>query len=372
MAKIGIIRGLLPRVTQAEFANSFKKIEPIFITGSASSEVREYCKKVGLKNVDLPVKKTWSFDPTIFVPGSQAHHRLKIPSRLYEACLGQDVLETYEAYHLFSGEAVEVARKLNIPLVCEVWTSFRHPAYFVPPYSINTKKVIRAASLFIARSKRAKSTLLRLGVDDEKIRVIYHGVNIKKFKIKYKSRKNSKKLVILCVGEMEEYKGVDDLLKVWPQIYEKYKNVNLWLVGKGSLTNSANKIAGVKVWGYVAHSQLPEVYRQADIFVSPSKNRHFGPFLWWEEFFSYTLMEAQASGLPIIGSDSGGIPEEIGGKNLIVKQGDKEGLKKALIMLIENKSLRESLSLGNRGRAERLFNLQKNTQKLEDEIVKIL
>ena len=372
--KIGIIRGLGPRLTQAEFACSFKRFEPTFIAGEANGEIKNFCNDSKLKTYDLKLKEIYGIDPVKLVLGKTTHQSWVAPSKydLLNACKGLDVLETYELYHFFSGQAVDVAKKLNIPLVVEVWTSFLHPAYFVPPYSINSRKVINSASLFIARSALARQALIKLGVSESKIKVIYHGVNITRFQFKRKSKKSSKRIIVLYVGEMEEYKGVLDILKVWPQIYQKFPKAQLWLVGKGKLTESVGKAPGVKVFGYVSHSKLPEIYSQADIFVSPSKNRYLGPFLWWEEFFSYTLMEAQASGLPIVATNSGGIPEEVGGKNLIVSQGNLEELKNAFCKLIEFHDLRVKLGKNNRKRAERIFNLDKQTAKLEKEIIKLL
>lgn len=372
--KIGIIRGLMPRLTQAEFALSFKKFTTTFVTGEASDEIKDFCKEKKLKTYDLRLKKIYGIDPFGLLAGGFRHQSWIAPDKekLLEVSRGLEILETYELYHFFSGQVADVARDLKIPLVVEVWTSFAHPAYFLPPYSMTVKKVVKQASLYVARSKKARRALLKLGIPKEKIKLIYHGVNITRFQSKFKSKKDDEKLVILYVGEMEGYKGVDDLLKVWPEIYKDYPTANLWLVGKGSLLERARGVSGVKVFGYIAYEKLPEIYRQADIFVSPSKNRFIGPFLWWEEFFSYTLMEAQAAGLPIIATRCGGIPEEIGDENLIVEQGDREGLKNALIKLIEDESLRKSIGLRNRKRAEKLFDLHKQTAVLERKIVEML
>lgn len=371
-SKIGIIRGLMPRVGQAEFALSFEKFNPVFITAEAGSEIKHFCKTNKLKWYDLKLKKIYGIDPIGIFTGRITHQSWVAPDKLklLEVCKGLDVLETYELYHFFSAMAADVAKQLQIPLVVEVWTSFIHPAYFVPPYSFNVRKVINAASLFIARSEKAKSALLKLGVDAEKIKVIYHGVNIHKFKSKYKFKK--KNATVLYVGEMEKYKGVDDILEIWPQIRKKYPDTELWLVGKGSLVEKAKKVRGVRVYGYVPYDKLPGIYRHADIFVSPSKNRYLGPFLWWEEFFSYTLMEAQAAGLPIISTYSGGIPEEVGSKNLLIDQADSNELKNSLIKLIESSDLRNILCSINRKRAENMFDIKKLSGILENELLKIL
>ncbi|KKR27819.1 MAG: hypothetical protein UT61_C0065G0003 [Candidatus Woesebacteria bacterium GW2011_GWA1_39_8] len=349
----------MPRVTQAEFAKSFKQLEPVFITGNAGQEVREYCKENSLEHRDLSLRKSFGFDPVQLILGRRTHQSWVELDRLRAACYDLDFLETYELYHFFSGQAAEVAEVIKIPLITEVWTSFLHPAYFIPPYSHTVRKVLKNTDLFIARSKLARETLLRLGVAKDKIKIIYHGVNLKRF-FPGKNQQKSEK-IFLYVGELEKYKGVEVLLNAWRMYYMNHKTDRLWVVGKGSIKP---KGPGVKNFGYMRHTELPRIYRMANVFVSPSINRYLGPIKWWEEFFSYTLMEAMASGLSIIGSDSGGIPEEIGNKNIVVKKGSVEDLVKAM----ENIQIINS----NRERAKIFFNLSKNTRLLENSILRRL
>ena len=281
---------------------------------------------------------------------------------------GLDVLETYESYHLFSGVATDVAKKLSIPLVTEVWTSFRHLAYFMPPYSIAARKVLERSDLFIARSEKAKSVLLKFGVDEAKIRVLYHGVNLLRFKPQLN---RSEKIIFLYVGSMTKEKGIEVLHYAWKEIIKKHKNIELQLAGTGPLLEMFKDLKNVKIHGWVDHAQLQKIYASADVFVSPSIDRRLGPFLWWEEFFSYTLMEAHAAGLAIIGSDSGGIPEEIGDDNIVVSQGSVGELTDALLTLITDTKLRKKLQIDNRKRAEELYDLKKQVRELEREVLKI-
>ena len=103
MKKIGIVRGLMPRLTQAEFAKSFTKFEPTFISGGIGErgEIVDFCKKVSLSHVDLPLKKPYLIDPIGFFTGELRHQSWVVPrnKEMIEACEGLDVLETYELYH---------------------------------------------------------------------------------------------------------------------------------------------------------------------------------------------------------------------------------------------------------------------------------
>jgi len=357
--KIGIVRGLMPRVSQAEFANSFTNFSPIFITGSAEREVKDYCLENNLENRDLEIRKVFLVDPVSILFGKTTHQSWVSVRDLSDVCRDLDCLETYELYHFFSGEAADISKKLKIPLVTEVWTSFLHPAYFVPPYSLTVYKVLRQTDLFVARSNLAKEALMKLGVPDRKIRVIYQGVNLRKFFPAVK--KGRRRKVFLFVGEMEEYKGVKVLIEAW-RIYSRINPYDmLWFAGKGRIKPEGEN---TKNFGFVKYKDLSKIYRMADVFVAPSVDRYIGPFKWWEEFFSYALMEAAASGLSIIGSDSGGIPEEIGSENIIVRQGNVADLVDAMLNIKRKNS--------NRRRAEEFFDINKNTACLEKEIYKLL
>jgi glycosyltransferase involved in cell wall biosynthesis len=83
-------------------------------------------------------------------------------------------------------------------------------------------------------------------------------------------------------------------------------------------------------------------------------------------------MEAQASGLPIVATRIGGIPEEVGAGNLLVEQRDVEGIRHALKKLVKDQSLRKELGAANRARAEKLFSLKSQAQKTERAILSIL
>lgn len=369
--RIGIIRGLMPRLTQAEFAASFTTYEPVFITGESSNEITSYCKEKGLLHRDLPVQPIWYSDPLEMLFKRRVHQSWVNLSHLEEACHDLTLLQTYELYHFFSGQAASLSKRMHIPLVCEVWTSFaEHPAYLLPPYSLTVKKVIKQASLFIARSHKVHVALRKLGIPDEKIIVLYQGINVQRF-VPRKQKKN-KQQVVLFVGELEAYKGVAQLLAIWPSVQQKYPNAKLVLIGKGSLEEIAKKVSGVQVLGYVPHAELPFYYQRADLFVSLSQDRYIGPFLWWEEFFSYTLMEAMASGLPIIATNSGGISEEIGKENWLLDQGQPQAACRALCEALSDGKRLQQVGIMNRKRAEKCFDLFRNTQVLEKRLQSLL
>lgn len=176
---------------------------------------------------------------------------------------------------------------------------------------------------------------------------------------------------ILFVGNLTKAKGLDDLLSVFYELRKKYKNINLIICGDGNLGGKLN-LEGVIYKGLVNYSELPKVYRRADIFVAPSKDIKFFGLKIWEEYFSYTLMEAQAASLPIIATNSGGISEEIDKRNYIIPQGDRCALYNALESLILDPVMRVKLGGINRKRAEKFFDARLQAEKTEQVILPYL
>ena len=117
------------------------------------------------------------------------------------------------------------------------------------------------------------------------------------------------------------------------------------------MTSSVEFVSGV------SHTELPQQYRQADIVVQPSLYETFG----------MPLVEAMASGLPVIGSNVGGIPEVVGSGDcgLLTPPGDVKRLQDALEQLVTDPLRRRALGAAGRARAERLYSWNRVTAALE-------
>ena len=223
--------------------------------------------------------------------------------------------------------------------------------FWLPPYSLITKKVVAATDLFILRNKSAMGFARSIGVPNKKIQVIYKGIDLKKFSPVKKI--SSQKVNILYIGKNIISKGVGDLQKAYQKLINDGLKVNLKIVSNAPYSN------------------LPEIYRWADICCSPSREIRFLGIKIWEEYFSYTLMEAQASGLPIVTTKSLGVIEEVDPRNEIVEKGDTDALYKSLKKLVLSKSLRLKLGKINRVRAEKFFDAKIQAKETEAAILKI-
>lgn len=369
LKNIGIFRALDVRFAHAEFAASFSGLEALF-AANIDGALKKYIRSLRVSYKDIPLKPRLLFDPvypllkkTDFTPWQEFDHDI-----VNSVCKGLDLYEIYEPYFYYASQIANLAKKNDVPLVTEIWTSFsQHPSHIIPPYSFLVKNVVEKTDLFVFRSEKAQSFLNAYSIPKNKKSVIYQGVNVKRFFPAKK--KDNERIRILFVGALDAHKGLDDILAVFPKLDDKYpKKLELIICGKGTLQKVVDKAAlslPITYKGFVSHLDLPDIYRSADIYCQPSKDYMFFGVKGGEEFAGYTFMEAMASGLPIIATYCGGIPEIVGNKNSLITQGNRNELYKSLDTFIASKSLRQETGLQNRHRAENEFDIYEQTKKLE-------
>ena len=100
----------------------------------------------------------------------------------------------------------------------------------------------------------------------------------------------------------------------------------------------------------VQSTEMPAFYRRFDVLALPSRTRPN-----WKEQFGRALVEAMASGVPVIGSNSGAIPDVIGEAGLIFPEGDAQALAHHLAALLADAGLRATLGEKGRQRALACF-----------------
>lgn len=182
--------------------------------------------------------------------------------------------------------------------------------------------------------------------------VIPNGIDIGEFNPKNPKieKFNDGKINILFVGRIEKRKGLIYLLKAYKNLIKKFSNLRLIVVGKGNLERECkewtndNNLAEVYFEGEKSGKELPSYYATCDIFVSPAI---FG------ESFGIVLLEAMASGKPIVAFANRGYSQFMKGKfgeKFLVKPKDYRGLANKIEILINDEKLRKKM--GEWGREE--------------------
>jgi glycosyltransferase involved in cell wall biosynthesis len=171
--------------------------------------------------------------------------------------------------------------------------------------------------------------------------------------------------VIGFVGRLVPEKGVGDLIAAFARMQTR---AHLQIVGNGSERTRLEMQAAnlgvrdrVVFRGAIAAASMPKTYNEFDLLVVPSKTQAN-----WKEQFGRVIVEAMSCEVPVVGSDSGEIPNVIGQTGAIVAEGDIDGLAQQLDTLLRDDELRERLSKRARDRVLREFTQARIAQRFYD------
>ncbi|MFO7324015.1 MAG: glycosyltransferase family 4 protein [Chloroflexota bacterium] len=207
------------------------------------------------------------------------------------------------------------------------------------------------ASAITANSYELRSLALQFRPHD-RIEVIPNGVDLAAFTpTSLADRPDDHVFTILCVARLVERKGIGDLIDAVDIVRRSYDNVRFVLVGRGDKENEfREKVRRLELdrWiefrGVVAHTAMPATYNEADLFVLPSLN----------EGMSNAVLEAMASGLPVITTYTGGTAEMIRGNGIIIPKHSPDAIAEAVIELLNQPELRVQMGARSRQIAETL------------------
>jgi len=164
------------------------------------------------------------------------------------------------------------------------------------------------------------------------------------------------RLVVVCVSRMVPRKGQDLLIKAWPEVRARSGcDPLLMLVGDGSYRSSLDglvKQAGVAdsvlFTGPVSWDDLPAYYDAGNVFAMPCRTRRAGLDV---EGLGIVYLEASATGLPVIGGDSGGAPDAIldGETGYVIPGRSEQALTDKLVQLLADPA--GAAAMGDKGQA---------------------
>jgi len=277
---------------------------------------------------------------------------------LERAIAGADIVHVAETYYGYTHQAI-MAKKNGLvkKIISTVWETIPHNNEGIRGRKEYKRLSYEAIDKFLAVTNRAKDALLKEGVDGKKIEVVKLGVDLQKFKPKSRA-KDKRHTHILCVARLVPEKGVLDLLEAFFEIHKKNDNVWLTFVGDGPLKKELTGYKNISV-KKIPYSQIHRAYQLADIFCLPSCKTKT-----WEEQYGLSLIEAMASGLPIVTTDTGAIPEVCGSCAIYSRQGNIIALKKNLEYLIYNQDIRKSMGKASRALAEKEYDRIKTARRI--------
>lgn len=177
----------------------------------------------------------------------------------------------------------------------------------------------------------------------------------------YPSKNKNDKITILFMGTLVPWKGADIAFDICKGLEKEYNNVRFVFIGAGHLEKGMKKRAGKN---FVFLKNLPQDVlgrwvRSSDIFLYPTRYESFGR----------VIAESMMSGLPVISTRVGAVPETVGNGGFVVNYGNWKKMKDYASLLIEDSGLRKKLSVRaikhakqfrDEAIASRLYNLYKD------------
>jgi glycosyltransferase involved in cell wall biosynthesis len=243
-----------------------------------------------------------------------------------------------------------IAKATGTPLVeTEHWTIFlpEDPARLTLPLKLGARASLSAARLVMPVSHSLERAMADAGVRGP-FRVVPNAVDTTRFRPGSGGGGNR----LVTVSMLNAQKGVDVLLRAFARVRETHADVSLDVVGDGPDRAQLERLAreldldgAVIFHGAVPKDAIPDILAGSDVFVLASRFDN-NPCV---------LVEAQASGLPIVATRVGGIPEIVEGNGRLVERDDVAGLADAIAATLRDLATFDRDAIVERARARYSF-----------------
>ena len=260
-----------------------------------------------------------------------------------------------EPYNVATLQAMRLAKAHAAKAVFFTWQNIRRR--YPPPFSLIESYNLRNADYAIAGNSEAVGVLEAKGYQGPAKVIPQFGVDPEIYRVSgsevgelQPTTYNLQPFIIGYVGRLVEEKGVHILLRAVAGLGGEWQ---LRILGSGPQRTHLERLAAelgiaerVRFEKPIPSTQMPGYYNQVDALVLPSLTRSN-----WKEQFGRVLIEAMACGVPVVGSDSGEIPNVIGEAGLVFAEGDVQALRTELSQLMADTALRDELARRGRERA---------------------
>lgn len=270
--------------------------------------------------------------------------------------------------------ALPLARRLGIPLVTTFHgfdATLSTAALLCSPawanFPLFRRRLARQGDLFLCSSTFIRNRVLAMGFPEARTHVHYTGVASTTIMPRDRSEET---LTILHVARLVEMKGTRYLIHAFKMLRRRHPGARLVIIGDGPLRRSLSRLAAtlelsdhVVFLGALPFTQVTLWMRKAAMLVLPSILTSSGRV----EGLGMVLLEAAATGVPVVGSDVGGIAEAVidGETGFLVPARDPEALSRRMSDLLDEPLLRQRMGVRARAFVEQHFDANRQNEKLE-------
>jgi len=288
-----------------------------------------------------------------------------------EALLLADYLEENNVEHLHNhfGDSSGMVTMLASQLSGVGYSiTFHGPHIFFEPTLLALREKVKYAKFIVCISNYCRSQMMLFSDTEDwhKLKIVHCGVDVSQYPFAQPKLEASSETAVklLYVGRLAAEKGVPVLLRSLIALKNEGYSFHLTLLGDGperaaleTEVNTHGLTKMVHFGGFASQEKVRDTLLDSDVFILPS----------FAEGVPVSLMEAMACGVPVIGTNVGGVTEliEHGISGMVVAPSDEVALKNAILCYIKHPELRESVRLAARNTVESNFNIKAEVDKLE-------
>ena len=289
-----------------------------------------------------------------------------------------DVVYVINWYYHLGMVFAKISHELKIPLIVGPMASLEDVARSIKKRQkliadrMYTNNMLKNSNGFHCVGNQEKESLVKLGVDTNKIQVINNAImvndekNIKKTEIFKKiNLSRNKDPFLITIGRIDTKKGLELLLLTFSKLLKKYKNLILVIVGTGNkqyvktikhLVDELNIQDSVKFTGYVTEAEKIELLSSARLFVTTSQS----------DIHTTTAIEALAIGKPVVITKNSDFPEIDDYQAGITVESTHESIFNAISELLDNETKIQKFSDNAKRLVEEKFLLENQIDKYEN------
>jgi len=371
-------RGLEVHIVRGEFASENGEVSyGMYFYGLGR---KKYISAVRIlfSTIDVyPLRSLIRSPKTIYFENLYVARTLEVAKRVQP-----DVIHAHFAYPEGLIGCI-VKKKVGKPLVITVHgydvlvePSVRYGVRLSKRFDLLVRNVLNCADAIICNSKILYDEVLKIVNNNDIVKLIYHGVDLKLFTPMDKNIARTKlnlpvdKYIIFTAKHHWPQYGIEYLIRSIPEMVSKVRSVLFVIGGDGPLRafhESLAKSLGVSDYvifvGQIPRGLMPYYYASSDIVVVPSLQESWG----------LIATEAMASARPVIASNVSGLREQVidGFNGFLVPPRDPKAIADRILYFLENPSEVERMGLNGRKLAEEKFDIEKRIDRILEVYVSI-
>ncbi len=324
--------------------------------------------------IEFPVKRIDVGNKTFLIKlyNRLVWYLLKAYPSYVKYLLNGKKIDIFHSHFAFTGyDYISLAKKMGLKHVVSFYgLDYEYLPYNWSEWNKKYLKLFREADLFICEGKHGAKILREKGCPSEKIVVNKLGVEVEKIPF-YKRKKKKNSLKLVQIASFREKKGHIYTVQAFHKALQTCPNMHLTFVGRGGLREKIqglvrkldiqDKVSFVDV---VDYTQLYDFLKDFDVFIHPSC---YAEDRDCEGGAPIVLLDAQATGMPVISTNHCDIPEEVihGKTGFLSNEKDIDNLAKSIEIFYKmDKDMYMIFAENARKHVEREYDVKKNAEKL--------